>query len=126
MRRRLALAAVIAAATMTRLRRWFPVRVAGDSMLPALRRGDLLAVRALRPGEPRLGQLVVARQSGREVVKRVVRVPGEGEPPSEGFWLEGDNAARSSDSRTAGPVLREELSGVVQARYWPLRRIRRL
>jgi nickel-type superoxide dismutase maturation protease len=93
--------------------RWFPVRVEGESMTPTLQPGDFVAVRALRASEPAPGQIVVARFDDREVVKRVVRVA------DGAYWLEGDNSAASTDSRTHGPVKREQIAGLVRARYKP-------
>lgn len=100
---------------------WFPVRVSGDSMLPTLRSGDLLLVRSLRTGEPREGQIVCAETDTVEAIKRVTRPPADGT-----VWLEGDNAAASTDSRSLGAILVERLTGVVVLRYWPLHRARRL
>src|SRR5579872_5500804 len=105
-------------------RRFSPVRARGDSMSPAIAPGDLLAVRPLRAGEPRAGQVVVAHAGELEVVKRVVEPPpsmtlGDGE-----HWLAGDHAERSTDSRTMGPVARRNISAVVRACYWPPRRWR--
>jgi hypothetical protein len=56
----------------------------------------------------------------REIVKRVVR-----EVASDEFWVEGDNADSSTDSRSDGPVRRDAIAGVVRARYKPLRSMRR-
>lgn len=90
-------------------------KVAGRSMLPALRPGDWLLIRdggrRLRPGD-----IVVARRPDRRalrIVKRVVR----GEP--DGWWLAGDNPACSDDSRVFGVVPEELIEGRVVARYWP-------
>jgi signal peptidase I len=105
--------------------RWFPVRVEGTSMLPTLRPADFLAVRALHAAEPRRGQLVVVRLGELEVVKRVIAEPGERALGANEFWVEGDNAAASTDSRAAGPVPREAIVGVVRARYRPFRSMRR-
>lgn len=88
-------------------------------MVPALEPGDLLAVRPARGDEPRPGQIVVARTGDLEIVKRVRSVAGDGS-----VWIEGDNAAHSTDSRTAGPVPRARIAGVVRARYWPAWRAR--
>lgn len=80
-------------------------------MLPALRPGDCLVV---RPGaRVRAGSVVVARFPSRPellVVKRAVR------PVGELWWVEGDNAGATDDSRTYGPA--QVLSRVV-LRYWP-------
>ena len=88
------------------------VLVQGPSMLPTLRPGDCLLV---RPGARiRVGDVVVARFPARPdllVVKRVVR------PVGALWWIEGDNATATDDSRTYGPA--QVLSRVV-LRYWPL------
>ena len=88
------------------------VLVEGLSMLPALRPGDCLLVR--RCTRPRPGQVVVARFPARPdllVVKRLVR------PVGDLWWVEGDNAAATDDSRTYGPA---QVLGRVWLRYWPL------
>jgi signal peptidase I len=65
------------------------------------------------------------------MVKRVVGVPGDdiedgartlgrGE-----YWVEGDNADASTDSREFGPVRRADLLGRAWLRYWPVERWRR-
>ncbi len=59
------------------------VRVAGDSMLPVLRPGDLLLVRPRAPIRP--GDLVIARRPYGLIVKRAFRLT------PEGWWLESDN-----------------------------------
>ena len=84
-------------------------------MLPTLRPGDCLLVRAPRRVRP--GQVVVARFPSRPdllVVKRAVR-PADGDL----WWVEGDNPAVTDDSRRYGPA---EVVAVVVLRYWPLRR----
>jgi len=126
MKKRSGLAIVgVAVVAFARARRgWFPVRVEGTSMLPTLRPGDLLAVRPLRPGEPRVGQLVVVRRGEIETVKRVSAAIEEDGLGADEIWLTGDNAAASTDSRTTGPAARGDLVGVVRARYKPLRSLR--
>jgi nickel-type superoxide dismutase maturation protease len=96
-----------------------PVRVRGDSMLPTLRDGDRLAVRRARTGEPRLGQLVVINESGKQMVKRVSKLL------AAGIEVVGDNPSASRDSRHFGPVLTDDIEGIVAFRYWPPRPIRR-
>jgi signal peptidase I len=126
MRKRLRLVALaIGALTVVRARnRWFPVRVEGTSMLPTLQPGDFLAARAPHRGEPSTGQLVVIRRAHIETVKRVVAPPSERALGEEEYWVEGDNAAASTDSRVTGPVARGAIVGVVRARYKPLRSVR--
>jgi signal peptidase I len=99
--------------------RWFPVRVAGSSMEPTLRPGDLLAVRALREEEPAVGQIVVVSSGDREDVKRVTGLPVGGM-----VWVQGDNAGASTDSRSYGAIPCSAVTGVVAFRYWPLWRAR--
>lgn len=92
---------------------WLRVAVTGPSMLPALAPGDWLVVR--RTSRLRPGRVAVVRLGGRLVVKRVVRsVDG-------GWWVEGDNAAASDDSRTYGAVAAADVVGEVRWRYRPLR-----
>ncbi len=53
-----------------------PMLVQGESMRPTLEPGQRIAVGPVR-GTPRRGELVVLRRPEREVVKRVVGLPGE-------------------------------------------------
>jgi signal peptidase I len=69
----LALTGLVAAARRARLE---PVLVRGDSMRPTLEAGQRIAVGPLR-GTPRRGEVVLVRRAGREMVKRVVGLPGE-------------------------------------------------
>jgi hypothetical protein len=78
------------------------VRVAGESMLPALRSGDLLLV---RPGA-RVGDIVVARhpgEPGRLIVKRAA----------------GHGADGRQDSWDFGAVPDALVVGRAVLRYWP-------
>ena len=126
MKKRFGLVALAAAALVfARVRRgWFPVRVDGPSMLPTLRPGDLLAVRPLRPDEPRTGQLVVVRRGDIEIVKRVSATVDGHALAADEIWLMGDNPDASTDSRTTGPAARRDVVGIVRARYKPLRSLR--
>ena len=83
-------------------------RVAGDSMLPTYRPGDLLlGARWLRP---RVGRTVVVLLRELPIIKRVVRrEPG-------GYWIEGDNTAVSTDSRSFGIVPAGAIEAVIIAR----------
>ena len=113
--------------------RWRPSRVAieGGSMAPTLAPGDWAMAVPLR--RPRAGDVVIVEHPGRpgyEMVKRVRGAPGDrvgdrtlgaGE-----WWVEGDFAPASTDSRQFGPVTREELTAKVVLVYWPAHRRRRL
>ncbi len=96
---------------------WLTLVVAGDSMEPALREGDrLLARRVDNPGALAEGSVVAVRRPDRPdlvLVKRLVR------RDADGWWVEGDNAARSDDSRTFGPVPDALVLAEVRARLWP-------
>ena len=88
------------------------VCIAGPSMEPALRSGDWWIVRTFGPIRP--GAIVLLRHPRRPdllVVKRATR-----EEPG-GWWVEGDNAASSDDSRTFGAVRRDLLIGALVVRY---------
>ncbi len=78
---------------------WQVVRVAGPSMVPALRHGDRLLVRhgaAVRPGDVVLARFPTL--PGRLVIKRAVRrVDG-------GWWLASDNSSAGGDSSVHGPA----------------------
>jgi signal peptidase I len=146
------LALVALAVLARRLARLEPVLVQGDSMRPTLRPGQRVAVGPLdRP--PRRGDLVVLQGPGREVVKRVVGLPGErvrlvagrlqadgvavAEPYLAGaaggdldlrlggdqYLVLGDNRAASTDGRDFGPVPARALTARVRFAYWPPRRL---
>jgi type IV secretory pathway protease TraF len=105
----------------------FRVVVTGESMAPTLLPDDcLLAVRRWRP---RRGSLVVIehpQRAGFEVVKRLHGLPGDsiaGHPlGSDEYWVIGEDEARSTDSRSFGPVSSRHIHGVIRARYWPAER----
>jgi signal peptidase I len=128
--RRAALAAALGGVALggaAALAWWRPFRatVDGESMEPALRAGDVVV--ALRRGTLRPGRVVVLRHPLRpdlEVVKRVRHGPGDPAPdgrrlgPGE-YWVEGDRPERSTDSRSFGPVRRQDVLGIVVFRYGP-------
>ena len=69
-------------------------RVVGPSMVPAFRPGAIvLGLKWLRP---KVGSVVVAEHEGLELIKRVAKVG------VRGFYLLGDNARQSTDSREYG------------------------
>ena len=79
-------------------------RVAGHAMEPLISNGQRVVPRSLQRGEPKSGQVVVARVGDREVVQRV------SEGTSEGFVLAGDNRACRED---VGRIRREQIVGVI-------------
>jgi signal peptidase I len=119
---RKALPVVVAAAATAAWLWWRPFRalVDGDSMRPALSPGDVVVATAR--GRVRRGALVVVERPDRpgfELIKRVTAMPGEVAPngeilPADLFWVEGDDALRSTDSRAFGPVRRDAIRGVVR------------
>jgi len=92
--------------------RYTRVRIVGGSMAPALTDGQWWIVRRTQRVGP--GDVVVLEHPerlGQLVVKRIVRaVDG-------GWWVEGDNAAASDDSRAFGPVARTAIVGRLWFRY---------
>ena len=100
-------------------------------MLPTLFPGDWALAVATR--RVRRGDVVVVEHPGRpgyEMVKRITAGPGDRvadrtlDPDT--WWVEGDLATGSTDSRQFGPVRREGLRGKVVLIYWPKERRRRL
>ena len=93
--------------------RWGTVLVTGRSMEPALREGDMLLVRygaLVRPADVVVVALPVGRPLG---IKRALH-----HGPS-GWWVEGDAAAFSTDSRQLGALADEAVLGRAVLRYWP-------
>jgi nickel-type superoxide dismutase maturation protease len=98
--------------------RW-PLRrvlVTGPSMAPAVRAGDQLLVRPVRRGAlPVTGSVVVVALPDRPLaVKRLARVAADGT-----VWVEGDNPASSTDSRSLGALPATAVVGRVVWRLWP-------
>jgi len=114
-----------------------PWVVLGDSMEPTLQPGDrvLVDLWTFRQRGPRPGEIVLFRGPlpGEAVlIKRVVAAPPEPRrgpradlwperagPPHGLIWVRGDNAARSLDSRSFGPVPVGRVQGRIVCRYWP-------
>ena len=102
------------------------VVVRGRSMLPALEPGERVLFDRLAYvlDEPRVGDIVLARHPARPGVRMIKRVAqGEGLGRDE-YWLLGDNAKESTDSRTLGAFRREEVLGRAWVVYWPVGRFR--
>ena len=114
-----------------------PWVVRGPSMEPTLRPGDRVLAdlwtyhrRGPRPGEIAL----LAGPGDVPLVKRVVPLPGDRLPdpqlhPAGGepvYFVLGDNAAASVDSRAFGAIPERRFRGRVVWRYWPLSRAGRI
>jgi signal peptidase I len=128
----LALAAVGVAVAVIRCWRPFRIEIEGPSMRPVLEDGDWAL--AVSPAELRPGDVVVIEHPARpgfEIVKRIIAVGGERAPdgselaPGE-FWVEGDAAEASTDSRRFGSVGAGSVAGRVVLVWWPPRRWSRL
>jgi nickel-type superoxide dismutase maturation protease len=124
---------LIAAGVAWACLRWKPSRVLieGGSMAPTLVPGDWALTIPLR--HPKIGDVVVVedpRRPGYEMVKRLTAGPGDlvGDRTldADAWWVEGDLAAASTDSRQFGPVRSDELRGKVVLIYWPRERRRRV
>ena len=123
-----AAASLLAAVVWTFLRyRPSRVRVRGPSMAPVLLPEDWALV--VTPRAYRRGDVVVVEHPGRpgyEMVKRLTALPGDvvgGRVLGDDeYWIEGDFAQASTDSRSFGPVTREELRARVVVIYWPAER----
>jgi signal peptidase I len=111
--------------------RYRPSRVAieGPSMAPTLLPGDWALV--VTPRRYRRSDVVVVEHPGRpgyEMVKRIMGAPGDRIGDRilgvDEFWVEGDFARASTDSRQFGPVTRDELKAKVLLIYWPIERRR--
>lgn len=100
-------------------------------MVPALLPGDRVLVNRLAyvVGPVRRGDVVAFRREGRLIVKRCAAGPGDsvrtagggGRLPVEGeelWFLTGDNADSSYDSRAYGPVPASEIIGRVMIIFW--------
>jgi nickel-type superoxide dismutase maturation protease len=125
--------ALVAAGLAWACLRWKPSRVLieGGSMAPTLSPGDWALTIPLT--QPKVGDVVVVEHPGRpgyEMVKRLAARPGDrvGDHTlgRDEWWVEGDFAAASTDSRQFGPVRRDGLKGRVVLIYWPKERRRRV
>jgi nickel-type superoxide dismutase maturation protease len=130
-RGRSSVAALVAGASVVIAAGWAflrtrPSRVAieGPSMAPTLLPGDWVLV--VTPRSYRRGDVVVVEHPGRpgyEMVKRLTALPGDTVGDrilgDDEHWVEGDFAQASTDSRTFGPVTRDELRARAVLVYWP-------
>jgi signal peptidase I len=96
--------------------------VEGPSMEPAYRSGDRVLVNriAYARAAPAVGDVVVLRdpeRAGRHLLKRIARSP-DGEAAASGhYYVLGDNAPRSRDSRQFGTVARRQIVGRAWRKY---------
>jgi signal peptidase I len=124
-------AGVLAAAAAAAFMRYRPARISieGVSMAPTLLPGDWALV--VSPQHFHRDDVVVVehpQRAGYEIVKRLIGVPGSTVGGrvlgDDEYWVEGDFAHRSTDSREFGPVHRTNLKARVVLVYWPLERRR--
>lgn len=92
-------------------------RISGASMFPLLKSGDEVLVnhRAYRRKSPTLGDIVLARHPQRPdfpIIKRITALSGD-----DAYFLSGDNAAESTDSRSFGAIKRQAIIGHVICRF---------
>jgi len=91
-------------------------RVEDDSMWPSLEPGDYVLVNrwAYRFRSPARGDVVVVQDPDRSDRFLVKRISESGDAAR--VEVAGDNAARSRDSRSFGPIAREKIVGKVWLR----------
>lgn len=77
-------------------------------MAPTYSPGDVLL--GWRWFRPHLGQVVVVQTPDRKLIKRIKTVQ------NSGYWVEGDNPARSIDSRSFGTVDRKQIQALIIAK----------
>jgi phage repressor protein C with HTH and peptisase S24 domain len=95
-------------------KKYLPVRVIGNSMLPTLTPGDFLVIKI--GGNIQIGDLVAFKQGevvGQLLIKRVVDLR------DAAYWVSGDNVKESDDSRKFGWVESNQIIGKVIFKYWP-------
>lgn len=80
--------------------------VSGNSMYPSLKNGqDVLSINWFY--KPKIGDLVVAKVQGKEMVKRVHYIH------DREVIVQGDNQAESTDSRHFGSIKMDQIVGKV-------------
>ena len=97
------------------LRRRQRFRVTGMSMVPLLKPGDevLIDAKAYAQHPPCINDIIVAQHPYRDIklIKRVIT------SENGRYFLKGDNALESTDSRTFGAVKPEQILGRVTSRF---------
>jgi nickel-type superoxide dismutase maturation protease len=96
------------------------LEVEGESMLPTLAPGDRVLV--WRTHRARVGDIVLVQdpRDGRLLIKRVKGLR------ARDVFVEGDNPAHSTDSRSFGWLPSARIRGRALWRYWPSERAGRL
>ncbi|MBK7709307.1 MAG: nickel-type superoxide dismutase maturation protease [Acidobacteria bacterium] len=87
--------------------------IEGDSMYPALRNGDRVLV--CPNDEIRVGDIVLANhpfKSSVKIIKRVAQILDDGR-----YFLVGDDALESVDSRSFGAIRPEDILGRATCRF---------
>jgi nickel-type superoxide dismutase maturation protease len=86
--------------------------VEGDSMLPALKDGDLVLINP--SADLSVGDIVLAQHPFKQSVKIIKRISEI--MANEKYFLSGDNRAESTDSRSFGAVPVKNILGKVMCR----------
>jgi len=98
-----------------------PKRVIGESMEPTLISGDLIVVDKLTYSyrRPVIGDVIVFWMSNEKIaIKRI------GEIEDQDIYVMGDNTKVSNDSRSFGPICRQDVIGRALLIFFPIERMR--
>lgn len=82
-------------------------RVRGESMLPTFPPNTILVGAARYIIKPKPGMPVVFRLHKKLYIKRLKKIS------EQGYWLEGDNSANSTDSRIFGAVEGKDIMATI-------------
>ncbi len=84
-------------------------------MNPTLKEGQ--EVITFNWGKPKVGDMVVIKKDGIEMVKRIQMSSDPLREASRGTFVQGDNKKESTDSRHFGPVDKSQIVGKVVKWY---------
>jgi signal peptidase I len=87
-------------------------RVEGPSMQPTFISGDIVIARKIKPKDVLVGDVVVVRYQGTDIVKRIVSIE------NNKLYIVGDNLSASTDSRNYGELPLKSAKWRVVA-VWP-------